>query len=56
MGIRRKERSSFSLDLFWSFWYNFEEQMIELLKCFVQFCQRDIKDDTVFHCRKITFC
>ena len=30
--IRRKKRSNFSLHLFSSFWHNFEEQIIELLK------------------------
>ena len=46
--IRRKETSNFSLPLFCSFWHSFEEQMIEIPKCFFGFCQRDIKHNTVF--------
>ena len=35
--IKRKERISFSLHLFYLFWHRFEEQMKETPECFVQF-------------------
>ena len=35
--MRLEEISNFSLGFFCSFWDNFEEQMIELPKCFAQF-------------------
>ena len=52
--IRRKKRSNFSLHLFYSFWFNFEEQKIYLLKCFFQNLLN--RHNTVFQCRKITSC
>ena len=35
--ITGKENSNFSIHLFCWLWHNFEEHIIELPKCFVQF-------------------